>query len=369
MTKKKNTFPVVLVGGIFSHGEKERDSMPAYWVNAIDNNVVPLGVATPTPSISPVASHWIRACQLIAQIKGIRVDITEEYARKNGLTRFGEDHSGEGFYPEWSEENPVHFLAYSAGGPTAHYAQYILANDLLGIGSSDKWVKSISSISSSFNGTTWSNILSPFDGIFSIYARVKEVYGKKKEFGGKWELDVYGLSRREGESFFKHFMRVFGDTSFVKKTLANDLKIGPAAELNKKYFKLYPNTYYFSYVSHQKFKHLGNIWVIGAFLGMVLMPINKFIRNLPGGGTLFKRVKYWRKNDGAVPVISQYTAWTHNSNKPKAHRLRKFKDNLSTQIMYYSRVDFDHTDYFNYAEDPRKSRGLFRYIYGILESL
>lgn len=61
--------------------------------------------------LGSLSSLHDRSCEIFYQIKGGRVDYGEDHSQECGHLRFGKTY--EGLYPEWSEENPVHFLGHS----------------------------------------------------------------------------------------------------------------------------------------------------------------------------------------------------------------------------------------------------------------
>ena len=70
-----NQCPVALCHGLFGWGEDELGSI-SYWGRGLDVcshlDRLPL-------SVGPVSSFWDRACELIAQIKGLQVDYGETH--------------------------------------------------------------------------------------------------------------------------------------------------------------------------------------------------------------------------------------------------------------------------------------------------
>ena len=65
-----NTFPAILIHGLFGHGPDELEGLP-YWTAALS---VPAPLPRFTASVGPISSNHDRACELAAQIKGTRVD-------------------------------------------------------------------------------------------------------------------------------------------------------------------------------------------------------------------------------------------------------------------------------------------------------
>ncbi|KAG8969531.1 hypothetical protein FRC03_001970, partial [Tulasnella sp. 419] len=76
-------------------------------------------------SVGPVSSLHDRACELYYALKGGRVDYGEAHSSEAGHSRYGRLHE-EGLYPEWSANNPIHFLGHSMGGPTILYLAWLI---------------------------------------------------------------------------------------------------------------------------------------------------------------------------------------------------------------------------------------------------
>ncbi len=77
-------------------------------------------------SVAPTGSAWDRACELYAQLTGTRTDYGLAHAEKYGHARFGPDFTGKPLIPAWNEENPIHLLGHSFGGPTVILFSYLL---------------------------------------------------------------------------------------------------------------------------------------------------------------------------------------------------------------------------------------------------
>lgn len=342
-----NLYPVALVHGICGWGPKEINagfiSLP-YWGYAVQDNLFEFsgnsqkvqGQKIIECSVGPFSSFHDRACELVAQIKGTRVDYGQAHADQFGHSRYGDDYTGKGEYPEWSESNPIHMVGHSMGAHTIMLAQYLLSIDYWGWGSNEKWVRSISTISAVLNGSTIlyylgcnretgsadgvvASLLLGFINSFSIITNGL--------FNGIYDLDLghWGMQRKSGESI-KDFCRRLQRTTQFGANNDNafyDLTIQGCYEMNKR-VKTFPSTHYFSYVTEET--HAGYFWwdkqyqfndldmspvlklLSGNFLGT--LKDDYFVEPIPGWGSGDLQEAKWREHDGAVPSISQKYPWT-----------------------------------------------------------
>ncbi|KAK7463874.1 hypothetical protein VKT23_005809 [Stygiomarasmius scandens] len=103
-------------------------------------------------STGPVSSLHDRACELYYSLVGGIVDYGEEHSRIHCHARYGRTYT-QGLYPNWSTDNPLHFLGHSVGGLTIVKLQYLLQNSHFGSGTHPDMIRSVNSISSPFRGT------------------------------------------------------------------------------------------------------------------------------------------------------------------------------------------------------------------------
>ena len=78
-------------------------------------------------SVTPAGSAWDRACELYAQIAGVRTDYGEAHSRKYGHERFGRDFSENPLIPEWNRNTRLVLLGHSFGGNTVRLFSRLLA--------------------------------------------------------------------------------------------------------------------------------------------------------------------------------------------------------------------------------------------------
>lgn len=76
---------------------------------------------------NPRGQHGARrACQIFYELKGGTVCYGSEHSRAHGHACHGETYET-GSFPEWGEDNPVHFVGHSFGGQTARILQHLVA--------------------------------------------------------------------------------------------------------------------------------------------------------------------------------------------------------------------------------------------------
>jgi triacylglycerol esterase/lipase EstA (alpha/beta hydrolase family) len=151
-----NTFPVVLVHGLFGWGPGEAADFP-YWGTG---RSVPCPLPRFEASVGPISSLHDRACELAFQIRGGTVDYGAEHAKRAGHDRFGRTFAPDAaFHPTWSARRPVHLVGHSMGGPTIVRLGQLLASDAFGWGSDARWIASLSSVSGVLNGSTATYLL------------------------------------------------------------------------------------------------------------------------------------------------------------------------------------------------------------------
>lgn len=313
-----NNLPIVLVHGMFGFGADEFGQL-RYWGSALD---VPSPLLRIEASVGPISSAHDRACELAAQLKGVRVDYGKVHATAQGHERFGRDYRGKALWPEWDEKHPLHLIGHSLGASTGRALQYLLATDYWGWGSSERWIASISSISGPLNGSTAvyyfgadaETGLIPRGAGITPLLRLLELYtadsSQLLDIVYDFDLDHWGYMRREEENLIEYLRRV-GQTQFFW---------GPdnafySASLQSAYrdnarWKTFANTYYFSYVAEHTFRlRPGGSYYPSPLMNAILHPPAWYMGSLrfpepPIPAKDFKSSDWW-ENDGLVPTFSQ----------------------------------------------------------------
>jgi triacylglycerol lipase len=313
-----NERPVVLVHGMFGFGPRELGSLQ-YWGTALEA-VSPLQRIE--ASVGPLSSPHDRACELAAQLKGVRVDYGEVHAAAHGHERFGRDYRGQGLAPGWDSARPLHFVGHSLGAPTIRALQGLLEADYWNWGSSAAWIASISSISGPHNGTTTVYLLgadtntgllrrgsgiTPLLRLLALYDGLTEdslsqVYD--------FDLGHWGFERNAGEPLESYLRRIC-DASFLwgADNAFYSISLQGAQRANQGW-RTYPTTYYLSIVTESTFRWRPRGFcfpspLMHAALTPFAWQIGRFrlsrLELTDQAGSSWD----WWENDGLVPAYSQ----------------------------------------------------------------
>ena len=122
---------------VFCHGlngcgqyDEEYEEKP-YWGGASGDVVAELrdrGYNAYAASVAPQGSAWDRACELYAQIAGIKTDYGAHHRCEYRHDRFGRDFTGQALVPTWDEETRLVLISHSFGGATVRLLSELLAN-------------------------------------------------------------------------------------------------------------------------------------------------------------------------------------------------------------------------------------------------
>ncbi len=122
---------------VFCHGlngsgqyDEEYAKKP-YWGGSSGDVVAKLrdqGYAAFAASVAPQGSAWDRACELFAQIAGVRTDYGRSHSEEYQHARFGRDFTGEALIPSWDEDTRLVLIGHSFGGATIRLFAELLAN-------------------------------------------------------------------------------------------------------------------------------------------------------------------------------------------------------------------------------------------------
>lgn len=143
---------IIFVPGLFGWGPGELGGFP-YWGDALAQ-FSGTRFKTHWVKCGPISSFHDRACEVFAHIRGMTINYGAEHSAAEGHAQFSRDLTGQGFVPDWSEDNPVILIGHSAGAQTCLQLQQLLAEDFWGIGSNQNWIEAVVCVTGVLNGST-----------------------------------------------------------------------------------------------------------------------------------------------------------------------------------------------------------------------
>lgn len=277
-----NEYPVVLLHGFIGWGRDELGGPLGhyYWggYNDLQEILKNAGFDCYTAVVGPFSSNWDRACELYAQLRGVRVDYGLAHSKKHNHARFGRDYSGKALLGNWGEAGPnrkIHIIAHSQGAMTARVFSQLMEQGyadernadytgqepisplFTGGAETKNMVSSISTMAGVHNGTTLAS------GVVKLIPFVQELLIGVLEGIGidssrtifniyDFKLDQFGVIPREkGESIKDYFNRV---NEAAKTYFSGDMKdiclwdLSPEGCMEQNaWVHAQGNTYYFSF--------------------------------------------------------------------------------------------------------------------------
>ena len=301
-----NKAPIILMHGFMGWGRDEMNDF-YYWGGSIDleEYLRSQGYDVYSVSMGPISSNWDRAIEAFYQIKGGQVNYGEFHSETYGIIQKPKGKSYDGFYKEWSEDNPIHIISHSQGGQTARMLEYLLKENFHGEDSEllakgkRGWIKSISTISCPHNGTLLADIITenlPFlQKITPLFGAMEN--SKIEEFYN-FDLDQWNFKRNPDESVSQYLDRISNSRIKNSKNFSGwDLSIKGAKEFNDLYMTD-SDTYYYSYPNYST-KELKNGTHFPDWEMSLIVWIPSIII-----GTSDKLSSDWYMNDGIVSTIS-----------------------------------------------------------------
>ncbi len=313
---------IVFVHGIFGWGPGELHGV-RYWGYALDNDSC--GFVLHEAHCGPVSSYHDRACEIAAQIRGVKTDYGAQHSTAEGHRQYSKDYSGNGFVADWSAENPVIFICHSAGGHTCLKLQQLLADDYWGWGTSADWVEAIVTISSPLNGSTLTyhygcdkttGLLSGSLG--TSLGKIVELLAIATEDLSQYDFKLDHWFDRVEIHSLRELLALLENCNFAKgrDNLAYDLTLQGCRQTNQDVIT-HPDTYYLAFVTEQTSNGVPGLEMHPALMVAALYQGRMVRFDSPpvaqwGYGDLHP--SKWRENDGAVSSISQrypFTAGAH----------------------------------------------------------
>ena len=360
-----NTDPIVLIHGFLGWG-REEISGTYYWggQHDIEQYLRNKGYRVITVSLGPISSSYDCAVETFYQIKGGQLDYGQAHSKKYGLIRRPEGKKYEGMYPEWDENHPVHLMGYSLGGVTSRMLLYLLNNTFENdsTGSLDKsvllgnslpgWVSSITTMSTPHNGATISNIVTdifPFtDNLLPVANMISSSYYD-------FDLDHWGISQKENESWPDYFMRLKNHTAWeTKNNVGWDSNIQGAKELND-ILTIDSSLYYFSYsTTASVLDPVTGYHIPDKHLSWTNYPLCWFMgRNVVDMGDGQTTDSTWFENDGTVNTISMIRPFT-GKNGPEPMKIFSNSEPVETGIWHFmGKYQQDHKNFIGFFLDDK----------------
>jgi len=382
----QNNYPIVLVHGFIGWGPEEMVGYK-YWGGFwdLEEYLEEKGFNVITVSIGPVSSNWERAVEIYYQLKGGQVDYGKSHSNKFGVIQKPISKTYTGLYPEWDAEHPVHLLGHSMGGQTVRMLDYLLENsfyedsmetqyeesELLGQSNSGL-IKSITTISSPHNGTTYFDVRIKTLPFFQNFIGLAAVIGS--DFYN-FDLEQWDLKQKEGESWQEYYDRMEKHAAWNSKNISTwDLSIEGARELNT-VMRANPQVYYFSYVTtcSRKDKRTGFYVPSGKIFISLRDNVKKIGQEITGFVDGTKTDSTWFENDGVVNTSSMWGPTTGLNGPDKIIKYSSNETLLSGQWYTFGTYKMDHYYVIGQAIMSKKQRTDLYKIYsdhcGLLYSL
>ncbi len=372
----QNNYPIVLVHGFIGWGPEEMIGYK-YWGGFwdIEEYLEERGFTVFTVSVGPVSSNWERAAEVYYQLKGGQLDYGKNHADKFGVIQKPPGKIYKGMYPEWDSEHPVHLLGHSMGGQTVRMLDYLLENqffadslskryeenDLFGKKNSG-YIKSITTISSPHNGTTYVDVRTKTIPFFQNFMGLAAVIGS--DFYN-FDLDHWDLTLRENENWQEYYDRIDQHAAWQSKNISTwDLSIEGARELNTA-IKANPNIYYFSYATTcSRIDDQTGYYVPS---GKIFISLYDNVKKIGAevaqfaNGTLTDST--WFENDGVVNTSSMWGPTTGLNGPDKIEKYSPDVILRSGQWYTFGPYEMDHYYVIGQAIIGKKQRNALYQIY------
>ncbi len=249
-------------------------------------------------SVSPTGSAWDRACELYAQIAGVRTDYGKAHSLQNNHERYGPDFTGRGLIPSWNENTKLVLLGHSFGGATVR-----LLSQLLTDGCEEEQKAAPEELSDLFKGGMASRIFAivtlaaPTNGTVS-YDMYKDPAFDTSKFDLPLKYRVLSRMMSMGTK-----MKTDGRS---ENDYANyDMEIDHAMALNRR-IRTLENTYYFSAAC------TSTVWqadgtaypdldITEGMFAKSSVLMGKY-KGITANGMVIDET--WRENDGLVNAVS-----------------------------------------------------------------
>jgi triacylglycerol lipase len=365
----QNSYPIVLVHGFLGWGPEEMIGYK-YWGGFwdIEEYLEEKGFTVFTVSIGPVSSNWERSVEIYYQLKGGQVDYGKNHADKFGVIQKPVGKIFTGLYPDWNPEHPVHLIGHSMGGQTVRMLDYLLENVFYSDSLENQYeesgllrqshsglIKSITTISSPHNGTTYFDIRMKTIPFFQNFIGLAAVIGT--DFYD-FDLQHWDLRQKEGENWQDYYNRMDNHAAWESKNISNwDLSLDGARELNT-YVKANPHIYYFSFGTTASIRNPQTGFYIPG--NKVFVSLISNIKKIGQETTYFvdgsQTDSTWFENDGVVNTISMWGPTTGLNGPDKIVKYSLDETLLPGQWYTFGPYNMDHYYVIGQAILSKKKR-------------
>lgn len=280
-------YPIVLVHGFIGWGRDEMGGHK-YWGGYDDLQEIlkDEGYECYTGVVGPWSSNWDRACELYAQLMGVRTDYGYAHSLKHGHERYGKDFTGQALLkntagiPDWGTEGnhrKIKLIAHSQGGHTVAMLAQLMENGypdeinaahpagepvsplFAGRPGTKNMIHSITAMSATLSGTTLANsvdkLIPMVDTLLLNIVGIAGIDQNNTIFNVyDFKLQQFGIkSRQPGESVKDYFARMKTSIRNFMSTNRKDIclwDLSPeGAREENAWVHAQPNIYYFTYAT------------------------------------------------------------------------------------------------------------------------
>ena len=331
-------YPTVFIHGFmgFAEGTKINDLVFPYWGfgphRDLMKHLKKKGFEVFAPTVGPFNSAWDRSCIIWAYLMGGTVDFGKVHSEKYGHARYGRTYPG--VLKDWGKNGAhekINIIGHSFGGPTVKAFADLVANgsaeeradtdpdDLSPLFAEKKPQKihTVTALSGVMNGTTFASLW----GEKGMKAATWVTLLLGSVIGDSAAMDWYdmyvdqwdGITKAPGErsgkfhSPFSHLAGIKAYAGNTKDSVAREMQVETAQEINKLQTKLDPDTYYFCRRADRSHKTKKGNYKLGRDSSFIMCNIAGYFtgKYIPKGAIPYGVDESWFPNDGFVNVLGQ----------------------------------------------------------------